>query len=135
MLLSIPATVTLGSGATYPFPDLYPPSRVTKLLAQFAGSGEVRSRPCAVLPPAYTAGVHRFFTPLLRRLYGFLFAFVLVYGVFSLGQYSDWNKERLYRKLVAGDRAQKLSAGFDLAWLGGQEQLLRALRCPSGTVR
>src|ERR1043166_3806815 len=36
MLLSIPATVTLGSGATYRFPNLHPPSRVTKLLAQFA---------------------------------------------------------------------------------------------------
>jgi hypothetical protein len=36
MLFSIPATVTLGSGATYRFPNLHPPSRVTKLLAQFA---------------------------------------------------------------------------------------------------
>ncbi len=37
MLLSIPATVTLSSGATYPFSNLYPRSRVTKLLAQFGG--------------------------------------------------------------------------------------------------
>src|SRR5437899_6581420 len=30
------ATVTVTFGATYPFPRLYTPSRVTKLLAQFA---------------------------------------------------------------------------------------------------
>jgi hypothetical protein len=35
MVLSIPATVTVSSGATYHFPNLYPRSRVTKLLAQF----------------------------------------------------------------------------------------------------
>jgi tetratricopeptide (TPR) repeat protein len=79
--------------------------------------------------------VHRFLTPLLRRLYAFLAAFVILYGAFSVGQYSGWNKERLYRQLVSGDRDQKLSAGFDLAWLGGQEQLLRALRSTSATVR
>src|SRR5438445_8803420 len=39
MVLSIPATVTVTFGATYPFPLLCPPSRVTKLLAQFAIAG------------------------------------------------------------------------------------------------
>lgn len=79
--------------------------------------------------------MHRFFTPLLRRLYGFLAAFLVLYTAFALGQYSGWNKERLYRKLLAGDRNEKLAAAFDLAWLGGQEQLLRALRSPSTAVR
>jgi hypothetical protein len=36
MVSSIPATVTVTSGATYQFPSFQPPSRVTKLLAQFA---------------------------------------------------------------------------------------------------
>ena len=79
--------------------------------------------------------MHRFFTPLLRRLYGFFAAFLVLYAAFHLGQYSAWNRERLYRKLVTGDRAQKISAAFDLAWLGGQDQLLRALKSPSSAVR
>ncbi len=79
--------------------------------------------------------MHRFLTPFLRRLYCFFAAFMLVYAAFHFGQYSGWNKERLYRKLLAGDRSQKLSAAFDLAWLGGQEQLLRALKSSSSAVR
>jgi len=79
--------------------------------------------------------VHRFFTPLLRRLYVLVAAFVVVYGVFWFGQYTQWNKERLYRRLVSGNRAEKTSAAFDLAWLGGQDQLLHALKSPSEPVR
>src|SRR2546430_16358233 len=78
--------------------------------------------------PVYTRFVHRFFTPLLRRLYGFLAAFVIVYAAFHFAQYTRWNKERLYRKLLAGDRRQKLTAAFDLAWLGGQENVLDTLK-------
>ncbi len=40
MLLSIPATVTVTFGATNHFPRFCPPSRVTKLLAQFAAAGD-----------------------------------------------------------------------------------------------
>ena len=79
--------------------------------------------------------MHRFLTPLLRRLYGLFAAFVVVYAGFYFGQYARWNKERLYRKLLSGDRSQKLYAAFDLAWLGGQEQLLHALKSPSPSVR
>ena len=79
--------------------------------------------------------MHRFLTPLLRRVYGFLAAFVLVYAAFYLGEYTGWNKERLYRKLLAGDHSQKISAAFDLAWLGGEDQLLRALKSSSTAVR
>ena len=83
----------------------------------------------------YTRGVHRLFTPLLRRLYSLVAAFLVLYAFCYFGQYTDWNKERLYRKLLSGDRSQKLSAAFDLAWLGGQQQLLRALKSPSTSVR
>jgi tetratricopeptide (TPR) repeat protein len=79
--------------------------------------------------------VHRFFTPFLRRLYVLVAAFVVVYGAFWLGQYTHWNKERLYRKLISGNREEKSSAAFDLAWLGGQDELLRALKSPSEPVR
>ena len=79
--------------------------------------------------------MHRFFTPLLRRLYILVAAFVVVYGVFWFGQYTQWNKERLYRRLLSGNREEKTSAAFDLAWLGGQDQLLHALKSPSEPVR
>ena len=79
--------------------------------------------------------MHRFFTPLLRRLYVLVAAFVVVYGAFWFGQYTHWNKERLYRRLLLGSREEKIRAAFDLAWLGGQDQLLHALKSPSEPVR
>ncbi len=79
--------------------------------------------------------MHRFFTPLLRRLYVLVAAFVVVYGAFWFGQYTHWNKERLYRRLLSGSREERIRAAFDLAWLGGQDQLLHALKSPSEPVR
>jgi len=79
--------------------------------------------------------VNRFFTPLLRRLYVLVAAFVIVYGAFWFGQYTHWNKERLYRRLLSGSREEKIRAAFDLAWLGGQDQLLHALKSSSEHVR
>ncbi len=79
--------------------------------------------------------MHRFFTPLLRRLYVLVATFVVVYGAFWFGQYTYWNKERLYRRLLSGSREEKIRAAFDLAWLGGQDQLLHALKSPSEPVR
>lgn len=74
-------------------------------------------------------------TPLLRRVYALFGAFVLVYlGVVAF-EYSSWNKERLYRKLLRGDSAAKASAGFDLAYLKGEKQLVRALKSHSPAVR
>lgn len=60
---------------------------------------------------------------------------MLVYGTLWFGQYTQWNKERLYRKLISGNHEDRASAGFDLAWLGGQDQLLRALQSSSEPVR
>jgi len=71
----------------------------------------------------------------LRRLYVLTAAFVVVYGAFWFGQYTHWNKERLYRRLLSGSREEKIRAAFDLAWLGGQDQLLHALKSPSAPVR
>jgi len=79
--------------------------------------------------------VHRFFTPLLRRLYVLVAAFVVVYGACWFGQYTHGNRERLYRSLLSGSREEKIRAAFDLAWLGGQDQLLHALKSPSEPVR
>jgi tetratricopeptide (TPR) repeat protein len=79
--------------------------------------------------------VHRLFTPLLRRVYVLFAAFLLVYGAFVGWQYSHWNKERLFRKLVNGERRENIEAAFDLVYLKGEEQLLRALRERSVEVR
>lgn len=74
-------------------------------------------------------------TPLLRRIYTLFGAFVVVYLSVLAFQYSPWNKERLYRKLLRGTQSDKASAGFDLAYLRGENQLMRALRSRSPAVR
>jgi tetratricopeptide (TPR) repeat protein len=79
--------------------------------------------------------VHRLFTPLLRRLYIFTGAFLVIYYSVLLIQHSPWNKERLYRKLIVGDRDQKLRAVADLVYVNGQTQLMRALKSRSPVVR
>ena len=79
--------------------------------------------------------MHRFFTPLLRRLY-FLAGVILgVYFSFQILERSHWNKERLYRRLVSGSRPQRLSAAIRLVDLNAQEELLRALMNPSADSR
>jgi predicted Zn-dependent protease len=60
---------------------------------------------------------------------------VIIYFASVCVEYSSWNKERLYRKLVSGDESQRASAGFDLAYLNGETQLLRALRVRSPEVQ
>lgn len=74
-------------------------------------------------------------TPLLRRVYVIFGAVVLGYFAFLTFEYSAWNKERLYRKLLRGDETEKASAGFDLAYLRGEKQLIRALKSHSPAVR
>jgi tetratricopeptide (TPR) repeat protein len=74
-------------------------------------------------------------TPLLRRVYLLFAIFVVVYGGFLTVQRSTWYKERLYRVLLTGSEKEKASAGFDLAYLKGERQLLRALKAGSPEVR
>jgi tetratricopeptide (TPR) repeat protein len=79
--------------------------------------------------------VERFFTPLLRRLYGLLAAFLLVYAGLQLLWRSEWHKERLYQQLVSGPRQGRFPAALTLADLSAQPQLLRALHSLSAPVR
>ncbi len=79
--------------------------------------------------------MRRLLTPLLRRIYRLFVVFVTIYLASLAVQNSSWNKERLYRKLLSGDSSQKASAGFDLAYLKGETQLLRALKSESPGVR
>ena len=91
--------------------------------------------PCGNPNTTYTFHVYRFFTPLLRRLYVLLGAFLFVYGSVLLVENSEWNKERLYRKLISGEREEKLAAVADLIYFKGQVQLVRALQSKSVAVR
>jgi tetratricopeptide (TPR) repeat protein len=79
--------------------------------------------------------VHRLLTPLLRRVYALFAALVAIYLCVALCEYSSWNKERLYRKLVAAAGPERIAAAFDLAYLNGEEQLLRALKAGSLSTR
>jgi len=90
---------------------------------------------CWVANRPYNGSVHRLFTPLLRRIYRVFGVFVALYLVSLAVQYSSWNKERLYRKLISARPADEASAAFDLAYLNGERQLLRALQNGSPTVQ
>lgn len=79
--------------------------------------------------------MERLCTPLLRRVYALFGCFAAIYLVVLGVQYSSWNKERLYRRLLAGGEEERASAGFDLAYLKGEPQLIRALKAPSPEVR
>ena len=74
-------------------------------------------------------------TPLLKRVYVAFGIFVVIYAGFGAFGSTSWNKERLYRKLITGSKLERASAGFDLAYLNGEEQLIRALKSPSPAVR
>jgi hypothetical protein len=90
---------------------------------------------CWTSNSTYTLNVRRLLTPLLKRVYVAFGCFVLVYVGVLIFQYSDWNKERLYRKLLTGEKLQRASAGFDLAYLNGETQLIRALKSDAPEVR
>lgn len=79
--------------------------------------------------------MERFLTPLLRRVYVCFAAGLACYAALALGQRSTWNKERLYSRLISGRPAEKLAAAADLADLGAQPQLLRALKARSPAAR
>src|SRR5206468_403246 len=92
-------------------------------------------RACSGASPVYNGRVHRFFTPLLRRVYVFFAAFLSCYFAFTVVQRSPWNKERLYAKLLSGRRQVKLVAAAQLVELRAQDQLLRALKVSSPATR
>jgi len=50
-------------------------------------------------------------------------------------QRSDWNKERLYHKLMSGDSHQQVNAASTLVYVQGEKQLLAALKAEKAEVR
>ena len=79
--------------------------------------------------------VKRLFTPLLRRIYCAFAIFCAVYYAFPPIQRSAWNKDRLYKRMLAGDKLEKGAAAADLAAIGAQDVLLKALKSDSDTTR
>jgi tetratricopeptide (TPR) repeat protein len=79
--------------------------------------------------------VDRLLTPLLRRVYAAAAFVVLAYTGSLIYQHSAFHKEQLYRQLVRGDPSAQASAAFDLVYLDGETQLLRALKSSSATAR
>lgn len=65
----------------------------------------------------------------------FLACAFLAYGSVSLVERSPWNRDRLYRRLLAGQREAQVSAAARLVVIGGQRELLKALKAPSPGAR
>lgn len=98
-------------------------------------AGARRGAPCDRREGLYNGRVQRFFTPLLRRVYTFFAAFLACYFTLALVQHSAWNKERLYARLLNGPRAERVRAAAQLASLGAEDQLFRALRAGPPAAR
>lgn len=69
------------------------------------------------------------------RLYAFLAVFLGVFHAWPHALRSEWNRERLYRQMVAGTDKERIAAAEHLVAWGGEEQLLKALQSDSASVR
>ena len=79
--------------------------------------------------------MRRFFSPLCVRLYAFLALFLALFYAWPHAMRSEWNRERLYRQLLSGNDKERIAAAENLVAYSGREQLLKALRCDSASVR
>ena len=65
-------------------------------------------------------------------------SFAVFFGVYFVMYgflHSTWNKERIYRKLIAAGREEQLVAARDLIYYKAQKQLIRALKSESPATR
>lgn len=74
-------------------------------------------------------------SPFWQRLFVLAVAAGICSGAASLVERTEWNKERYYRRLIAGHARQQALAAGRLAELGGQAQLVRALHAETAEVR
>jgi tetratricopeptide (TPR) repeat protein len=79
--------------------------------------------------------MRRFFTPLCVRLYLLLAVCLAVDFAWPHAMRSEWNRERLYRQMLAGADKERITAAEQLVRYGGREQLLKALRSDSLSIR
>ncbi|MBI5800632.1 MAG: tetratricopeptide repeat protein [Verrucomicrobia bacterium] len=79
--------------------------------------------------------MRRFFTPLCVRLYAFLALSLALFHAWPHAMRSEWNRERLYRRLLSGNDKERIAAGEQLVAHGGRDQLQRALQSDSASIR
>lgn len=79
--------------------------------------------------------MRRFFTPLCVRLYLLLAVCFAVNFAWPHAMRSEWNRERLYRQMLASAGKERIAAAEQLVRYDGQEQLLKALRSDSLSLR
>jgi tetratricopeptide (TPR) repeat protein len=72
---------------------------------------------------------------LCRWLYLPLAVLCGFYLSLSRVQHSNWYKERLYHQLLSGNEQERLKAASALASVGGQDQLLTALKSDTPAIR
>lgn len=79
--------------------------------------------------------MRRFLSPLCLKLYAFLAVFLAVFHAWPHALRSEWNRERLYRQMLAGTDKERIAAAEKLVACGGEDQLLKALQSDSASLR
>lgn len=79
--------------------------------------------------------MRRFFTPLCLRLYALLAICVGLNATWPRAVRSEWNRDRLYREMLAGNDKERIAAAEALVAAGGREQLMKALQSDSASIR
>src|SRR5262249_2227019 len=100
-------------------------------LALFSGSVRLRG----LLPRGILFLVKKALSYLLRWLYLFAVTLSATYLTLHYVRHTCWYKNRLYHQLLTGSQARQERAANLLARLGGQDQLLAALKCQSPSAR
>jgi tetratricopeptide (TPR) repeat protein len=71
---------------------------------------------------------------LARWSFVIVVSFTAAFLMMHFGRHSAWYKNRLYRLLLNGDADERLHAASILAQVGGEHQLLQALKCETPEV-
>ena len=82
----------------------------------------------------YVSGVNNALKYLARWLYIMAVTFSLGFLTVHFGRQTTWYKEKLYRQLLTGDADARLTAATKLALVGGEKQLLEALKADNPDV-
>lgn len=79
--------------------------------------------------------MNRFGQSVFIRIVASVVVFAVVYFAMHSVTHSDWNKERIYRSLINGTKADQEIAAIDLVYYRAQPQLVRALHANASTTR
>ena len=61
-------------------------------------------------------------------------SFAVAFVLLHMARRTEWFREKVYRELISADAKQRLQAASILSMVGGEEQLLRALKSPDEGV-